>query len=616
VNPTVVRRCCLLWLGLLSIEVGVRAQDGPAVERRPVLGRVVDGEGRSVADATVVAVRLPDPWDSSKEPADAVVATTDSRGRFRLSVLGDAAYCAWAAKQLESGGGNQVVLASEMSGPFGAGALPELRVRRSGPARTARPKGRSRWPDGGSFEWGVAPTAMLEPWFALPPAGEGELSLLPLLPASGGWWGVRDGDGQLLYAAPLPAGPECALELPPPDLLHVEVQDEAGLAVAGAEVRLRLLRQSDADIAGAEILRRWRSRPLGRTDERGVLQVQVPSTTGSAVGRRTCLFEVHAAGRARTVSGFDGAHVWRDDVREARGDRQVVLSVPAAVEPVRGRVVAGGSPARGVRVVCKALARMRTSRNSFLHDERYFEAVTDAEGRYEFDGIPADLHASKLWLQGGQNGQLVCELPMERGRPSSDRTHDLRLVVAASFGFLDVLRGPAAGQVVYLRPVGNDAIARRDVARICADHAGRAIVRLWAGEYFVCLPQPSGVCFARVQFGQQEQDMELVCRPYARCRGVLRDETGAAVAGARLVVQGIDTDQARLRDRPDERAMLYFVREPVLAALREVRTADDGTFDIAWPAVSGFDLKLQFVAAGRRTEVFAPAPGELELVAR
>lgn len=235
--------CLLLWLGLPS---RARSDEPPAAKRSRISGRVIDEDGKPVADYVVQGVP---PAGAPRTPQERPRATTDAEGRFELRDLQSGVYSLYAGdskthakmdpRPIRAGSADVSIQVLRYRVIAGIARSPEgqplvscvVRVGRKPPYLHARipdrtPAGErfnahTRTDENGRFRIERYPSDQpVRVWIEIPPARAREL--LPI---------VRDGivpGSEILEFVALVA-----------PILAGIVRDDAGAPVAGATITIR-----------------------------------------------------------------------------------------------------------------------------------------------------------------------------------------------------------------------------------------------------------------------------------------------------------------------------------------------------------------------------------------
>jgi hypothetical protein len=593
-------RASFPWLLAMALASLARAQ--AAGERRPTFARVVDAAGQAVAGADVVFAGGSFDVSAQVCQPDVQVVASDARGRVQARLRPGLCYVAFALTPAREGGARE---RSAVAGPFGAGAMLELRCVEPCRDQRLRIAGAEAWRDLGPLRWFVTTPV---------PGAERELDvdetesvLVPPWPLH--FVEARTARGEPLWGAHQPA----ALALPPPQSVRVRVVDGVGAPIASARLRQRVVRRGAWRFEGSYGVPFDQERELGTTAPDGRATVVVPYVSDPLrqPGAEDLWLFAEADGRAPVVGGVIGGFVCANGrrVRSFRGDELAFALEP--VPPLASRVAHAGSAAVAQLVaVCKVF----TDRTSYLSDQRVFTAPVGADGTVTFASVPADVHSVRLaLLPGSGNGgvrypafpaRLGRELPPEL---AIDERSVLR-VRCRDFG-----GGPAAGVVGFLVPADLQGVLLRDsMRRFPLDGAGAVELVVVPGRWVILVAHGDSYVATVVEAEAAEQDVDLALQAMSTMRVTLRDELGRPVAGARVEARGSNT---RASNDP-----LQAIRQGLTAAFLQrwplLRTDADGAVTIPFVPVDGVTRRAALVWQGGSTAEFGVEVGPAPLLLR
>jgi hypothetical protein len=581
------------------------AQGAEAV-RRPTFALVLGIDQVPVAGAVVTFAGCLPHLGATAGPQDVQVVAADARGRAQARLLPGLCYVAWAVAALP--GADRV---AEPVGWFGAGALLELRCLPSNGPRRVRIAGADAWRDQGPLRW-----------FATTPSPGVEIELelvdgaltLPLLPRTS--VEVRTADGQPLWRTG-DLG-QVDLVLPPPQRLPVRVVDEQGSAVAGARLSQRVGSRPMWGVNGWTGPGDHVERDLGTVDQDGAALVTICAAgdllRNDAVGE--ALLFARAPGRPAVAGGRYHGVVYVDDHKVARPPASAWTFTLRRAEPLVGDagVVPAGTVAH-LAVVCKLFS----GENSYRHDRRTFVVPVMADGRVQFDDVPADVHSCQLTLLPPPGAAMVLPLltakpgralPLDapRGGAAAARLPACRLELQV----VDVHGGPARGAVVAFVPGELDGVLVRDATVLRPlDGGGSATVGVAPGVWHVLAIGPGGWLAEALQVEPGERRERLTLAPLAVQHVRLLDDDGAPVPGARVALRGTRT---RATGEQRQKLLLNLQHMTRLEWLG-LRTDADGRVAIPFVPIDGVTRRLRLESGERRTDEFElvahPAPLEV-----
>jgi len=231
-------------------------------------GTVVDVDGKPVANAqvTFLSRQIPRALHGSEDRRS---ATTDDRGRYRVELARDVSYSAWATWPDRA---SKVV-----EGVMG-GAFVELRGVPGTAGFALTIEGLDAWPDHDEFTVrALVGGANVD---FVPCEREGDaFRVPPLPPMSVRAIEVLDGRGEIITAGSAQhTGEDCSFSITEPTQFPIEVVDDAGKPVAGAEVRWHIRNYWYSTDDTLAFMQRFRSPcpVVARTDADGKAEVRVP----------------------------------------------------------------------------------------------------------------------------------------------------------------------------------------------------------------------------------------------------------------------------------------------------------------------------------------------------
>lgn len=583
---------------VLGAALAATAQqpDGPA--RRPVFGRVVDGDGRDVGGAEVLLVGLQTGM-TAFEADDVVAAVADARGRFRAQVLPGLPYFAFAVRDEEGGG----AFAAPAAGWFGAGATLELVGEAVQSWEVARFEGLERWKGTAELRAfarpGIRDRAVLLPHaVAWPEVLEGK-ARWPRLPF--GVLELRNEADLVVWSKPVAETREPTISLPPPREVRCSVADPQGAPIAGAEIWVRGTTWNDGTVDGIPTQRFSCLSLLGRTGADGVVVAYLPGDVQKKPWPQ-CLLVARASGRAEAVSGTRNNERIENDRRVDAADVAADAPVKFVLAPrelVRGEL--RGKPAANppTDVVLRATCKLAFDANSYMHDPRTNLAPVDEAGRFVVDHVPSDLHASQWVVRRGRTCPPL--LFAAQKKLANDSVVDLTESSTVSVSVLAVDAGPAAGRAIYLRRLGEPNGLDFDLrVRTVVDSAGRAVFEVAPGKWAVQCFDDTGTAGAEIDAtGAGAHAVRLELKPHAVSRGVVVDGEGRPLEGVRFEVRAISGNG---QDRTLSNWSLRAARRITSRA----RSGADGSFEVLLPMFTGQRLVFCATAAGRRSADFEP----------
>lgn len=580
-----------LRLLAMGLALAAAAPAQVAASRRPTFARVVDGAGQPAAGARITfAGGLPQ-LGAAAQAADVVTVVADARGRADARLRSDLCYLAWAVLDAEP------VQRSMVSAFLAAGAIVDLQCEPVDPDRIVPLVGIEPWADQGPlrcFLTGDYPGVDTE----LPLTQDGGIAM-PLGSRGGAGNGmlVCTQDGQPLWWCDKNVQ---KLQLPPPWRVTVQVVDEADRPLADVPVRHRVRMLAGARIDGRAGHGQGVFRELGRTGADGRLEVTLPYPHDPLLrpGPVDLLLFAAPPGRPAVAGGiFSQGWLQNDHRVETLGERQWVFRCPS-VAPLRGHWPK--APA-GSRVQLAGIGKLHGSRDSFAFDARSFFAEVGADGSFAFADVPEDVHSCRLalLLPPEHPAQLVAPVLLGRALPpgfqlAQEHPAEALRPVPFRLAVKDPDGGPASGAVALLVAAEARGVLQRDNAvRVPLDGSGNAALRLYPGDWLVCLCTPHGYAAAAIHAGTEPVQLALAMQPLARMQLRLLDAESRPVVGARLRTVGSST-----RSSGDAIAdLLQSLAHHQRSRWEDLKTGADGVLVVEFLPAQGLVHKLAFRGA-------------------
>jgi hypothetical protein len=581
----------------LAVGVGtLQAQNGK-VERvfRPTFGRVVDADGKALADATVTLVGGLPHLLPALQDIHVTEVGTDKRGRAMARLQQGLCYVAWVSGPAVDG----KITTSNVIGYFAAGAMFELTCGEARDVSTCTLTGEDKWQHVGKLRY-FAMTSMPGTEVELERSTDGVFQL-PGKPFDS--FEVRLPDDQALWHAPM--GDD--LHLPPPQSVRVRAVDADGNALAGAKVKHRVGRLSSWRLDGLRSVGEDRMRSLGVTDDDGLCVVEVPYDTNPLEdGLANLLLFVESEGRPAVAGGIWNRFFYVSDhkVPEIKGDE--LRFECAEVEPLRG-VMPTAPP--GTTAHLTAICKLYLPRNSYQHDARVFTADVAKDGTFAFADLPAELHSCRVsflppigsaWLPPVFAPEPSRELPeLLVPLPDGDE-HSLELV-SLNLTVSDPTGGPARGAVAFLSSGDRSGILLRDsLLRVALNERGAAHLRLMPGNWVVVVLTASGYCGVPFELDETTSKASVQLEPLALMKVTLKDGSGKPVVGAGVRSRGTTT---RGTNDPVS-SILQGLGRTARTHWQRLRTDDAGQVEIPFVPVVGVQQRVELRWDDGRSEEF------------
>ncbi len=513
-----------------------------AQDRRPLLGTVVDGDGKPLAGATVCFGYVPFGGEDLP-PHDQGTTTTDARGRFKADVLPCASYSLWAVgPEADAGRATSAIVHAA------AGALVELRAtaRRTNWRLTI--EGLDAWQEAGPFTIRLFADTVLLPGAPLAVAADGTVELPPLLPAIANF-DLCDQAGEVLATLPVPTKEGGKAKLLPPQTVPMRVFDNKGQPLAGATIEQHISRgwHQGSDFgpyrAGRVVRRR-----LGATDADGKLVVRVPSAKDPfrSSGYRQLYFLAKKPGHSASLSGFTD-QLFLDGKQVADKDRTELSFHLQAALPLTARFTsAGGRGLAGQPVAVRSNFRIEEATNGgWQGQEATWLATTDADGRVTIADLPLNVGELSVVLLA-PTADLGVPEPLRRSAPPlplapmrfSSRPDQEIMVDLSSYRTVQLRccaadKSPARGATVLVLPELPQIECDAWTMQATPDPAGRLSLPLPPGTWIVFMRDAENMACERLVV---ERDLEatLILAPMPTMRGRVVDKDGKPLGGAAL----------------------------------------------------------------------------------
>ncbi|MFN9754889.1 MAG: hypothetical protein ACK58X_00605 [Planctomycetota bacterium] len=608
-------------LALASLFAGLLAVAVPAQARKPLVGTVVDGDGKPIDGASVECVLAPDGPDLP--PVDVLTATTDARGRFRVEALPGALYQCWAAGPKDDGGAQRV---SDVV-PAAVGQLMALVAKSKGGTGAVTLRGLDAWQDRAPFTLrcvvaGRAVDCKVE-------AVDGAfVAQVPTRPVGGVTAAVRDCDG--FHVCVLTLSPRTTrLSVPSPQPVRCRVVDEKGQPIAGARiVRPRAAGADPFPLVERRIGIAESPLPqeglLGVTGDDGVVVVRVASQhdlfadkqqgTHELVG-----FRADAPGRRASRAGRSWQGLFEDGKPAAeKAGRDGFTFTLQPARPQRFRFVEGGKPLAGVAVTAVHAVSVRVGDGFGQSWSEAARATTDDEGRLAIDvGLDDGAQLQLLLATGGSSaaaaGGAACAVrpillhPQDQRADAGERRIDLAALATVVVTVRDAQGGPGRGAQVALASAASSRQSYdfADLRFLAPDAAGRVAVRLAPGEW-------CAVACAQDGFVVKEFDavttpaLELAIAPFPTMRAKVVDDAGKPVVGASFANNGTQTTMMDSKTADWLASRLAWSWNDEL--IRRARSDADGVLRVPFVPAAGWTQQGVIQLRGKRS-------AQLDLVA-
>ena len=319
---------------------------------------------------------------------------------------------------------------------------------------------------------------------------------------------------------------DARVRLAAPAKLAGTVVDEAGRAVAGAEVTAYLLRMGPdgpQQIAGVGDLDALRT----KTDEKGSFAfLNIPADAKAA-------FAVSAPGKARTFTAGKGEARQRYQFAAGRTDIAITLSPGATIE---GKVIEKGTGEAIPDVRVRATGRSDEVRGEALN------STSGADGAFRFEGLAAGEYSLLPAGPPGKASEWAAEnvdISVEKGGTVSGVTIEVEMKVIFEVEVTDGATGkPAAQAYVFISREGRSG--RSEAGR--TDKNGVYRARVAPGDYRIHVDKDGYVADGLEKtytVGAGETTRAVVTlSPPPKVTGTVVDDSGNPVAGAAVTVVG------------------------------------------------------------------------------
>jgi hypothetical protein len=552
-----------------------------AQERVATAGRVLDAGGRPVANATVHFAGSEPPLRDRLEPADAVTATTNDKGRFQVALRERAEYEGFAIAPPAADGTHacSAVLAVRPGTGF------EIVLSATTRSRQLTVAGLDAWREHAALRLEMA--MALAHGHAVPLEVRDGRAELPLVPPGTAWHlFVRDDAGALWWSERIdPAATPATFTMPPPRTIPVRVVDAAGAPVAGADIRAYAAqpwRAGHHALTPPPPLVEWRI--VGRTDATGTAAVVVPCRDDPFADPRATapLLLAGKPGHAGALGGWCGQRIG-EDALAARSSERLVTFTLAPRAAFAGRLLGtDGKPIADRAVALSGRCSMPLPKGAVLRMPAMFTARTAADGTFAFGSLPP-LEAPVLHVPSTE----------PKRRPPALFVPDLAqpfVLDASRLATIDlVVRGvdgePARGADVVLlpSPIGDHELDA-STWRGRLDNRGTAQLQLQPGTWSLAGADRSGFALTTVDCaGAKPLELSLAALPVLR--GAIALVVDDRPEHAQLFVNGISHGSAAPPEPTATLRALGAAFNPWYAACTVV--AADGSFELPFLDVPG-----------------------------
>jgi hypothetical protein len=491
----------LLRPGLFAVLLAVTTL--PAQRRQPLLGEVVDGDGKPVAGAEVTLI-ADDASLVGLHPIDLCTAHSDARGRFVASALVGVRYLALASTPERDG---VAAIARPVAG-LSCGQLAVLRLELQGRRRRIDIPLAGEWSAVAglhvrmSFQHAAGHHVVL-------PIGKDGIELPPL--ALLAQFSLHDDDGAFLGTIGVPPPGDDQALMPSPMPLAVRVVDDAGAPVAAARVTVhdgsygaaRTGRTATTDAQGrcSLLWGGWRD-PFDSAPNSFFVTATAPGFAEGASGW-TCL------------EPFVGYQI-------VTQHSQPELLVPLARQttPPRGGVDPKFAGKRA-RLEVLGLVQLQPGAHYFL--PRSYDVVIASDGSYELPQLPHAASTVSLQLPP-LDGRRVELLPARAPTLPAATAAECDVVVGQ---VIDQGGGPATSAKVLLACHAVDTTLQW----LVPDAAGRFERTLQRGRWTLLAIDDTGWANHELD-GEVRGPIELRLLPKPQRRVRVEDRDGRPVAGA------------------------------------------------------------------------------------
>jgi len=599
-------------VGLVALATAVSLLPCPAQEvlRKTAIGTVTDGNGAPLAEARVYFAFVP-VGGEHLAPADAVEATTDKRGRYRVSLLPCAKYRAWAIGKASENGDR---LVSDVAWTSTAELL-ELRATHVRQQEQVTLTGLDQWQDDGPFRvrWLVHGVESSQAPVAVAADGAVKVPPIPATRCAGELLNARNEAFEaFIYDG---RRNRDTVRINPPREIPTRAIDDAGKPVEDVEIWERISSgPTTGDLLGPYSGGRFQWRRLGATDAEGRLVARVAARnnpmTNTGWNQVTLLGK--KAGYASCFSGFrrgpfkDGKEFDREGLKELP-----FLMHPA--KPLRGRVRdANGAVAnQPFRIVGEARIIDKDG-NGWIHEKLMWSIETDAEGRFEIAEMPASIEkcfvlpqphaaASGAFPEGVRRNTPPQPLALHPHEFEREKENDFDLSTSriVSLQILDAQSGPARGvRVMFISQNQKNPSCEWWTPQAVPDRAGRLAMRLEAGKWFVFVRNATAMASVELDLTADEK-LTLKLEPMPAMRGTVIDADGKPIANAEL-----DCHSSTFHSGNDKSPL-----QPIASSLNwrwidAVRTDAEGSFVCAFLDMPNTFYEARFKVGKRQSGDF------------
>ena len=586
------------------------ASQQPAPMRTPHVARVVDADGKPVADAKVTFLAAAS--HGGLDAADFVQVTTDANGRCRAQLLPTRAYEAWAQRAV--GGG--AIVSAVVSRAFPS---TELRM----PARADKAPtnilvtDQYAWRELGAIRVQVlvrghelAPLAPLasDGLIALPPLPEVALTVRV-------WCGER-----LVEFTSMQPGE--TLQLAPPRTVRVRCVDENDAPLADVEL-FRLCMGYWGEEGMFSMLALIERQLVGRTgaDGTAALLCALPDDPFTSVSGMPLVFIATRPGRIECLAGFTQRPFANGAVADAEKLGGVLPFKLVAREPDRLPVAVRSGAAPQEVALVRGLPIPYDGNSTTSVIDRCHVPLRDgalsmpplAAGQLLAIEVPnrvPPLAADDPFARLAMPRTMVLPATALAGKLDLDQVLPLRLQV------LDAGAGPAMGAAVLCSPLqGGEFVDAAHAMQAEVDASGRLVLPVMPGTWFVMAVHGASWASAVVEAAPGLAAQELRLMPFDRMAVRVVDGDRRPLAGVGFDTSGASWGGGGAAESQMLLSMGYHLASKLLES---VHTDADGRATL--PFLARKQLRIEFQARhGERTSaefVLAPNEEPLEIVIR
>ncbi|MEC7584595.1 MAG: carboxypeptidase-like regulatory domain-containing protein [Planctomycetota bacterium] len=609
-----LRHCHMLALLLLPLYANAQDPAGhPATPTfQPLIGQFLDPDGAPIANAEVTVA-----WNlkilPTLGPAGTATGRTGKRGYFAVQAPVGTILAAWALGPPDADGHAWVSAPAEAT--VGVQRFTIHAAEQRGSVRTLTVEGLDAWAELAPFRLQLHPCPFVDLAVELP-LDEDYRVTLPLLPWHDSKYEVLTRDGQPLVLGRIPEGD--SIQVGKPQTIRILSADPDGKPIGGVTIRHRIGYLQDFHRAELKSVPRPRWRVVGKTDQDGRCEIQLPQQEG-LLGRYyppPILLRGSKAGYADSHSGKlnDSWHVNGLSLKDGQTNQPLSVLM-AEAEPLEGKFSLPRAQLPD-RAYLTWRNRIHLGEGHSYNLRRNQTISINDDGTFALPGLP--LGATELRMQvspircaeGVGSGLLPITIlrpqtcPLPGWDPAPDSMRRVEFQVSNADGT------PCRGGRAWITLAYGYINLDEPELHLALDLAGRAAVLLPAdrSKWAIAVVQGSG--HASAILGPDDTKIQLRLEPFVEVPGQVTDENGQPVANARIDIASWRQDHPSTDPEPRLREAIA-----TLAQERYVETTTDaqGMFVLRFLPVPRRSVRARAIANNKKSDIFVVMPQEAPL---